>query len=216
MVHTPDYAVSLFGLRGISANMVKAELGTAMLGLAVYQLVLALWIYGRLPGVGPGAHFVHTAHRAGGILVFLGLFSLGLLGLADLSMAGNGSPDVGARAQWAWDRGDHLHYAVHILAGRVLDLCPCTRRAADAQYYYARFHAVTPRQRDVVSNTPIDSTQMQATAIPRNEARKMLRRAVCGARYREKSAAYGAQLRGIEAARIVMKANPTIPLRMGA
>ena len=70
-VHTPDYAVSLFGLRGISANMVKAELGTAMLGLAVYQLVLALWIYGRLPGVGPGAHFVHTAHRAGGILVFL-------------------------------------------------------------------------------------------------------------------------------------------------
>jgi plastocyanin len=88
-----------------------------------------------------------------GFAVFLGLFSLGLLGLADLSMAGNGSPDVGARAQWAWDRGDHLHYAVHILAGRVLDLCPCTRRAADAQYYYARFHAVTPRQRDVVSNT---------------------------------------------------------------
>jgi hypothetical protein len=56
---------------------------------------------------------------------------------------------------------------------------------------------------------------MQATAIPRKEARKMLRRAVCGARYREKSAAYGAQLRGIEAARIVMKANPTIPPRMG-
>src|SRR6267378_1270637 len=69
--------------------------------------------------------------------------------------------------------------------------------------------------RDVVSNTPIVSTQVQATAIPRNEARKMLRRAACRARYREKSAAYGAQLRGIDAARIVMKANPTIPPPMG-
>jgi hypothetical protein len=70
-IHTPNYAVSLFGWSGISANLLKAELATAMLGLAVYQLVLALWMYGRLPGVGPGPTSVHFAHRAGGILVFL-------------------------------------------------------------------------------------------------------------------------------------------------
>jgi uncharacterized protein DUF6529 len=69
--HTPDYAVSLFGRRGIDANLLKAQLGTAMLALAVYQLILALWIYGRLPGVGPGSGRVHGAHRFGGILVFL-------------------------------------------------------------------------------------------------------------------------------------------------
>jgi Family of unknown function (DUF6529) len=70
-MHTPNYAVSLFGRSGTGANLVKAELGTAMLGLAVYQLLLALWMYGRLPGVGHRSRIVHSAHRAGGILVFL-------------------------------------------------------------------------------------------------------------------------------------------------
>jgi plastocyanin len=88
-----------------------------------------------------------------GLAVFLAVFGLALLGVADFSMAGNGSPDARARLEWAWDRGDHLHFAVHILSARVLDVCPCTRRAADAQYYYARFHAVTPRQRAVATNT---------------------------------------------------------------
>jgi plastocyanin len=97
------------------------------------------WVFRSLLGVGLAA--------------FLVVFGLALLGLADFSMAGNGSPDVRARAQWAWDRGDHLHYAVHILQARVFDICPCTRRAADAQYYYAHFHAVTPRQQAVASNT---------------------------------------------------------------
>src|SRR6267143_1215320 len=40
---------------------------------------------------------------------------------------------------------------------------------------WAKTRTGSPRKpRDVVSNTPIDSTQMQATAIPRKEARKML------------------------------------------
>jgi plastocyanin len=51
------------------------------------------------------------------------------------------------------DRGDHLHFAGHIVVGRVLDLCPCTRRAAAAQYFYAKFHALTPRQKGVAANT---------------------------------------------------------------
>jgi plastocyanin len=86
-------------------------------------------------------------------LAILGVFSLALLFYADYSTAGNGSPDPAARAQWALDRGDHLHFATHVLAGRVLDLCPCTRRAAAAQYVYARFHAVTPRQKALIANS---------------------------------------------------------------
>lgn len=70
-LHTPNYATALFGRRGSAANMFKAELGTAMLGLAALQLVLALWIYGRLLGAGPGPRPVHIAHRAGGMVLFL-------------------------------------------------------------------------------------------------------------------------------------------------
>jgi plastocyanin len=88
-----------------------------------------------------------------GLAGFFVLVGLALLGLADFSMAANGSSDNRARLQWAWGYGDHLHYAVHILQARVLDVCPCTRRAADAQYYRAHFHAVTPHQKAVASNT---------------------------------------------------------------
>jgi hypothetical protein len=70
-MHMPDYTVSLFGSSGSRANLLKAQLGTLMLGLAGYQLVLALWMFGRLPGVGPGSGTVQRAHRLGGLLVFL-------------------------------------------------------------------------------------------------------------------------------------------------
>jgi plastocyanin len=68
-------------------------------------------------------------------------------------MAGNGSPDPRARAEWTLASGDHLHFAFHIMAGRVLDLCPCTRRAAGAQYFRAHFHALTPLQKTVADNS---------------------------------------------------------------
>jgi plastocyanin len=77
----------------------------------------------------------------------------GLLALADFSVAGNGSPDPRARAAWTLASGDHLHFAFHIMVGRVLDVCPCTRRAADGQYYRAHFHALTPLQKTVAANT---------------------------------------------------------------
>jgi hypothetical protein len=43
------------------------------------------------------------------------------------------------------------HYGVHLLLGRTLALCPCTRRLADAQYSRARFHARTKYQRALVT-----------------------------------------------------------------
>ena len=88
-----------------------------------------------------------------GALIVLGLASLLTLAYADFTISANGSADTGERIQWTIDHGDHLHYAVHLMAGRVLDLCPCTRRAADAQYYYAKFHAVTPHQQAVLKSS---------------------------------------------------------------
>ncbi|WP_433221339.1 DUF6529 family protein [Microtetraspora malaysiensis] len=70
-IHTPDFAGSLFGRRGNDANLLKAQVGTALLGLAFYQLILALWIYQRLPGVGAAPRPVHLAHRIGGAVLFV-------------------------------------------------------------------------------------------------------------------------------------------------
>jgi plastocyanin len=91
---------------------------------------------------------------AGGLTVcLLGFVGFGLLALADYDMAGNGSPNARARLAWVWARGDHLHFAVHITQARLLDLCPCTRRAAGTQYYRAHFHAVTPHQRALAADS---------------------------------------------------------------
>ncbi|GAA2087386.1 hypothetical protein HKK74_13630 [Actinomadura alba] len=69
-IHTPDFASSLFGRRGDDANVLKAQLGTGLLGLALYQLTLALWMYQRLPGAGAAPRPVHPAHRIGGAVLF--------------------------------------------------------------------------------------------------------------------------------------------------
>ncbi|AUY53203.1 DUF6529 family protein [Streptomyces sp. CB01881] len=69
--HTPDYTSALFGLRFDDANRLKAQLGSALLGLALVQLLLALWMYGRLPGVPAARPWTRTAHRIGGLATFL-------------------------------------------------------------------------------------------------------------------------------------------------
>ncbi|MFJ2779514.1 MULTISPECIES: DUF6529 family protein [unclassified Kitasatospora] len=70
-VHTPDYETSLFGNRGDDARLLKAQLGSALLGLALIQLLLALWIYGRLPALRTAPHKVRTTHRLVGLTAFL-------------------------------------------------------------------------------------------------------------------------------------------------
>src|SRR5262245_38425973 len=95
-------------------------------------------------------------------LIVLGMVGVGLLVYADSAAAGDGSTNFGDQVRWAWEHGDHLHYAGHLAAGRLLDLCPCTRRAAAAHYYYARFHAVTPRQKAVLANAPGNLTSWVA------------------------------------------------------
>ena len=68
--HSPDYAFSLFGSPGHAFSL-KSKVATAILGLVLIQLLLALWIYGRLPGAGTPTHPVRRVHRIFGIVVFL-------------------------------------------------------------------------------------------------------------------------------------------------
>ncbi|MFF0435457.1 DUF6529 family protein [Streptomyces sp. NPDC004327] len=69
--HTPQYTAGLFGAHGADAVMLKARLGSALFGLAIVQLLLALWMYGRLPGVTAATRGVRIAHRAVGWAAFL-------------------------------------------------------------------------------------------------------------------------------------------------
>lgn len=69
---TPDYTSGLFGQHLTGAVRLKARLATVILGLAMVQLVLALWMYRRLPRVGIVPTAVPRAHRVIGVVVFLG------------------------------------------------------------------------------------------------------------------------------------------------
>ncbi|MFJ4964734.1 hypothetical protein EES43_27530 [Streptomyces sp. ADI96-02] len=72
--HTPDYDSGLYGEHGAAAVDLKARLGSALLCLALIQLVLALWMYGRVPGARSAPRSVRLGHRVLGFLTFL--FSL--------------------------------------------------------------------------------------------------------------------------------------------
>ncbi|MFI1050864.1 DUF6529 family protein [Streptomyces griseoruber] len=69
--HSPQYTTSLFGAQGAAAVTLKARLGSALFGLALVQLLLALWMYGRLPGLRAAPRRVRTSHRAVGWAAFL-------------------------------------------------------------------------------------------------------------------------------------------------
>ncbi|MFE2811857.1 DUF6529 family protein [Streptomyces nigra] len=68
---TPDPNSSLFGARYDEAMELKARLGSALLGLALVQLLLAAWMYGLLPGAKRAPRAVPRAHRVTGLLAFL-------------------------------------------------------------------------------------------------------------------------------------------------
>jgi uncharacterized protein DUF6529 len=73
--HVPDYSgTALFGRTATDTLPLKSWLATGLLGLAAFQLGLALWMYGRLPGIGaarPGTGNVHRAIGAVALLVSL-------------------------------------------------------------------------------------------------------------------------------------------------
>ena len=73
-VHTVNPAFSLFGRQYAAAVALKAVLATVALGLAALQVLLALWIYRKLPLAGSPPRPVPLAHR----MVGFGLFALTL------------------------------------------------------------------------------------------------------------------------------------------
>jgi len=69
--HTPDYTTSLFGQTGPDTFDLKSWLATGVLAFAAVQLGLALWMYGRLPGIGVAPPPVGPVHRAVGAIAIL-------------------------------------------------------------------------------------------------------------------------------------------------
>ncbi len=69
-LHTPDYGFSLFGRVGLDAIALKSVLASVALGLAAVQVLLALWIYRKLPLAGSAPRPVRPAHRVIGVALF--------------------------------------------------------------------------------------------------------------------------------------------------
>jgi len=67
-LHTPDYTASIFGRTGLAAISVKSWIATATLLLAAVQVLLALWVYGKLPG-GPAPRWAALTHRVSGVVL---------------------------------------------------------------------------------------------------------------------------------------------------
>lgn len=71
-IHPVNPAFSLFGRQYLAAVALKAVLATVALGLAAVQVLLALWMYRKLPLAGSPPRPVRLAHRVLGF----GLFAL--------------------------------------------------------------------------------------------------------------------------------------------
>ena len=68
-VHQPDYTATIFGQSALGALALKSWLTTVTLGLAAMQVVLALWLYRKLPFVPAPPRWVGVAHRLTGIVL---------------------------------------------------------------------------------------------------------------------------------------------------
>jgi Family of unknown function (DUF6529) len=69
-LHPPDYAFSLFGQAGLAAVALKSALASIAVAAAVLQVLLALWMYRKLPLVGRPPRPVRPAHRIAGFALF--------------------------------------------------------------------------------------------------------------------------------------------------
>ena len=69
-LHTPNFTFSLFGRTGLDAIALKSVLATIALALAAVQVLLAVWIYRKLPLAGSPPRPVRPAHRVIGFALF--------------------------------------------------------------------------------------------------------------------------------------------------
>ena len=68
-VHQPNYAATIFGQSALGALALKSWLATVTLGLAGVQVLLALWLYRKLPFAPAPARWVGVAHRLTGVVL---------------------------------------------------------------------------------------------------------------------------------------------------
>jgi hypothetical protein len=69
---TPDYSgVALFGRTATDTLPLKSTLASVVLGLAGFQLLSAIWIYGRLPRLGSRPAWLPPLHRLAGASAIL-------------------------------------------------------------------------------------------------------------------------------------------------
>jgi hypothetical protein len=68
-VHQPNYSASIFGQVALGALALKSWLATVVLGLAGVQVLLALWLYRKLPFAPAPGRWVGVAHRLTGIVL---------------------------------------------------------------------------------------------------------------------------------------------------
>jgi hypothetical protein len=66
-LHQPNYSFSLFGQ--VNPIGLKSVLATVALGLAVVQVLLALWMYRKLPLAGSAPRPVRLTHRVVGFVL---------------------------------------------------------------------------------------------------------------------------------------------------
>ena len=69
-LHVPDYRFSLFGQSELGALRLKSLLATVAFGLGVVQVLLALWVYRKLPLVRNPPKPVGPTHRVIGLVLF--------------------------------------------------------------------------------------------------------------------------------------------------
>ena len=69
-VHAVNPAYSLFGRQYAAAVTLKALLATVVLGVAALQVLLALWIYRKLPMAGSPPRPARLVHRVVGFALF--------------------------------------------------------------------------------------------------------------------------------------------------
>jgi hypothetical protein len=85
------------------------------------------------------------------LMTLAGLLAVGLFGSARAAVAPV-EDFLPAPVLAVLQTNDQLHYGVHLMLGRALGLCPCTRSLAAAQYSKATWHARTPRQMALVTS----------------------------------------------------------------
>lgn len=70
-LHAADYSFSLFGQDALGALRLKSLLATVAFGLAVVQVLLALWLYRKLPLAGAPSRRVGPTHRIVGVVALV-------------------------------------------------------------------------------------------------------------------------------------------------